>query len=139
MYFDLNPWNEFERLERDMQTLFDRTGYAPGRYAYPLTNIYENKDDLQVVAELPGLDKSQVNLTYNDGVLTLAGELPPYQAGKNAALIRQERASGRFEKSLRLPVAVKADQIQANFKDGLLSITLPKAEEAKPKQIAIHA
>jgi HSP20 family protein len=139
MMWNADVWNEMERLRREMNSLFSGVE-SPGRAAtYPLVNVYDGRDSLVVTAELPGMTKEKVGITYSDGVLTIAGNLEPLADIKDMAVIRQERSAGKFEKSLRLPAKVDQSKITASFTNGILTVTLPKAEEAKPRTIAIEA
>lgn len=139
MMWNTDTWLEMERLRRDMDGLFRNYAQSGGASTFPLTNVYESNDDLVISAELPGMTKEKVNITFSDGVLTIAGKGEPPSRTKDMAVIRRERAGGEFEKSLRIPTKVEADEISASFTDGVLRIQLPKAEEAKPKSITIEA
>ncbi|MCX7727437.1 MAG: Hsp20/alpha crystallin family protein [Chitinispirillaceae bacterium] len=139
MLWNVDLWNEMERLRREVNRLFSDTVGSVFTTTYPLVNIYEDKDNVVVTAELPGMNKENINITYNEGILTISGkrELPEYV--KKMTAIRQERATGSFEKTVRIPVKIEQEKITASFTDGILTITLPKAEEAKPKTIHIEA
>jgi HSP20 family protein len=139
MLWDTDVFNEMERLRRGMNNLFSGYGQAVGTATFPLMNVYASKDNIIVTAELPGITRDQVKITVADGVLTLTGETKPPVKTKGMAVIRQERSEGEFEKTFRIPTKVKQDAITASFVDGILTITLPKAEEAKPKNITIEA
>src|ERR1700677_903421 len=97
----------------------------------PAVDVYEDKNDVFVKAELPGLKKEGIEVSLEDGVLSISGERKNDEKLENAETYRAERFVGRFHRSLTLPTPVKADQVKANYKDGVLTITLPKAEEAK--------
>lgn len=139
MLWDVDLWREMDRLRRDMNGLFANYGRASGAATYPLLNVYEDKDTVTVAAELPGLTKDQVNITFSEGVLTITGNQEPLAQAKNMTIVRQERASGAFEKTVRIPTKVRHDKVSASFTNGVLTIQLPKAEEVKPKTIAIEA
>jgi len=139
MLWNTDVFSEMERLRRDMNNLFSDYGEAAGTATFPLMNVYDSKDTIIVTAELPGITKDQVNITVADGVLTLSGETKPLAKAKGMAVVRQERSEGEFEKTFRIPAKVKQDAIAASFANGILTITLPKAEEAKPKTIFIEA
>lgn len=138
MLWDTDVFNELKRLRREMNNLFSGYDQAAGAATFPLMNVYDSKDNIIVTAELPGLTKDQVRITVTDGVLTLAGETMPPVKAKGMAVIRHERPDGEFEKKFRIPTKVKQDAIAASFTNGILTITLPKAEEAKPRNIAIE-
>lgn len=137
MYWTVNPWKELERMRRDMDMLFSRSPVGTREPSFPLINTYESKEELLIVAELPGIPKEEVNITMENGTLTLSGERRPSVSDKEAVALRRERTQGRFEKKIRIPVKVDDAGISASFKDGVLTVKLPKAEEARPKQISI--
>jgi len=140
MLWNVDVWREMDRLRREMDNLFtgyERTGGAAA--TFPLVNIYDEKDNVVVTAELPGMTKDKVGITFADGVLTLAGKMEPLAEAKGMTVVRQERSVGDFEKTLRIPSRVQQDKISASFDNGVLTITLPKSEEAKPKTITIEA
>jgi HSP20 family protein len=139
MLWDYDILNEMDRLRRDMDSLFTGYNRAAGTATFPLLNAYDDKDNLVISAELPGFTKDQVNITYSEGALTITGKLPALDKVKNMTAIRQERIQGEFEKTLRIPGKVDQAKLRATFKDGILTITLPKCEEAKPKTIAVEA
>jgi HSP20 family protein len=99
--------------------------------------MYETKDDLVVTAELPGVNEKEVQLSITGDVLSLRGERTLNQETKQESFHRGERWYGRFERHLSLPISVQADKVKATYRDGVLTITLPKAEEIKPKSIKI--
>jgi HSP20 family protein len=103
----------------------------------PALDMYEDKDNIYVRAELPGMKKEDIDVSLHNGSLSISGERKTQEEFKNAEVYRSERFAGRFVRTLSLPTAVVADKIKAQYKDGILSITLPKAEEAKPKQIDV--
>lgn len=104
----------------------------------PAFDLYENQDKLTVRAEVPGLKKDQIKLVLKDDVLTVSGERRPDADSESAKYVRRERAFGSFERTVTLPFPVNHSGIAAKFEDGVLTITLPKAEEAKPRQIAVN-
>lgn len=139
MLWDGGIFSEMERLRREMNNLFSGYEQSAGNTSFPLMNVYDSKDDIVVTAELPGLSKEQVKITFADNILTLSGELKALPTSKGMALVRRERSEGEFEKTLRVPTKVRQDAISASFANGILTITLPKADEVKPKTIAIEA
>lgn len=139
MFFDFeSAFKELENLKNEINNIFHKSSYT-GLSSFPLVNMYENADNLQLVAELPGISKDDLNITINNDVLTLSGKREEKRYGEKIETLRKERSFGNFEKSFRLPLLVKKDEISANFSDGILTINLPKAEEAKPKKIIIQA
>lgn len=139
MLWDVDLFSEIERLRREMNGLFSSYGKNAGAATYPLLNVYDGKDVIVVMAELPGLSKEKVTITFSGGVLTIAGKHKILEKVKNMTAVRKERSEGDFEKTLNIPSKIDQEAINASFKDGILTVTLPKAEEAKPKTISIEA
>jgi HSP20 family protein len=105
----------------------------------PPVDLYEDKDFLVFKAELPGFKKENIEISLHDGVLTVSGERKVEDQSADTEAHRTERFYGKFQRSVSLPVAVDAEKIKASYEDGLLTVTLPKSEHAKPRQIAINA
>ena len=103
----------------------------------PAVDIAEHDSEYLVNIELPGVNKDDVKITLESNILTIRGEKKQEKDEKNDNYRRVERSYGSFQRSFTLPVMVKSDKIDASYKDGILSIVLPKAEEAKPKQIEV--
>jgi HSP20 family protein len=103
----------------------------------PALDVHDDKESFTVTLEAPGLKKEDFEISYHEGVLSIAGERKQETAAKERAYFRRERFFGRFSRSVSLPADVQADRITAAYKDGVLTVTLPKAEEAKPKQIEV--
>jgi len=100
-------------------------------------DIAENKDDFLVTAELPGLKKDDINISFKEGALIIEGERKDEKETKDIHYHRLERRQGKFYRSFNLGSKVKVDKIDATYKDGILTIKLPKVEEVKPKQIEV--
>ena len=146
-----NPWQTLEALRREIDRVFDESGsrtapfsraaFLPGRAArrYPLINLYEDKDAVYVEALAPGVDPSTLNLNVQGNTLSISGEKRRVAGDvQPEAFHRSERATGNFVRHIELPIEVDENKVQADYKHGLLNITLPKAEKAKPKQIAVQ-
>jgi len=103
----------------------------------PAVDLYEDKENVLVKAELPGMKKEEIEISLHEGVLTISGERKQEQKFKDAEMHRTERFIGRFQRTISLPSPVQADKVNAAYKDGILTVTLPKTEEAKPKQIDV--
>jgi len=134
--------DEIEQLfgqvfERVLESPLDRGGTQFLSGWLPAVDLYEDKDSVIVKAELPGMKKEDIDISLHDGFLTLSGERKEEQKYESADSYRSERVLGRFHRTISLPCRVDADKIKATYQDGILSVTLPKSEEAKPKQIAI--
>jgi HSP20 family protein len=132
-------------LRDEMDRLFDtplaalaRTSQLLSGWA-PALDLHEDKDNFVVKAELPGLKKEDIEISLHDGCLSISGERKNEEKFENAEVHRAERFVGRFQRTLALPAPVAVDKVKAQYKDGVLTITLPKTEEAKPKQIVVQA
>jgi HSP20 family protein len=145
---ELSPWPTFGRLSNlrdELDTLFELPFWSNfGRQTQlfsgwtPALDLYQNNDNLVAIVELPGMRKEDIEISLHDGMLTVAGERKSQtEAGEQAE--RTERYIGRFRRSITLPTRVDANKVSATYKDGMLTITLPKAEEVKPKQIQVNA
>jgi HSP20 family protein len=104
---------------------------------FPAVDVYEDKENLVVKAEVPGMKKEDIEISLHDGFLSFSGERKQETKSEGEEACRSERWLGRFHRSISLPCQVEADKIKAAYTDGILTVTLPKAEEAKPKQIPI--
>ncbi len=103
----------------------------------PALDVQEDKDNYIFRAELPGLKREDIEVSLQDGALVISGERKIEKVEEGTEIHRQERYYGKFQRALSLPAPVAADKIKAQYKDGVLTVTVPKAEEAKPKQIDI--
>src|SRR5437868_5423935 len=103
----------------------------------PALDLYQNDDNVVVVVELPGMRKEDIEISLHDGMLTIAGERKE-QTTEGDKAERSERYVGRFRRSITLPTRVDASKVNATYKDGILTVILPKAEEAKPKHIQVN-
>jgi HSP20 family protein len=130
---------------RNIDRLFDGFFFGPAAEERslatwaPVMDVREDEDGITVSTELPGLTSDDVKVTVDDGVLSISGEkkreIEEGKAGGDYHLV--ERQYGRFERSFRLPRMVDADKVTAKFENGVLNVSLPKSEKAKPKQIAV--
>jgi HSP20 family protein len=141
---ELVRWEPFESLNKMQSRINDlfRDSFGPSwaqpnSVTYPPVDVLESKDAYLIRAELPGMNKEDFHLEVKDGTLTLTGERKSEKATDGVEYRSVERVSGKFWRSFSLPETVKYDAIQANYKDGILEIHVPKAEEAKPRQIEI--
>jgi len=103
----------------------------------PALDVYEDKDNILVKAELPGMKREEIELSLHDGSLSLSGERKGENKYEDAEVYRSERFVGKFQRTVTLPSPVAADKVKAEYKDGILTVTLPKTEEAKPKHIDV--
>ncbi len=148
----LDVFRELESLRREVERAFEQFGsdfgvhpwfraaFLPGRAAraYPMLNVSEDRDAVYVEALAPGLDTETLEISVLHNRLRIAGEKQALSKDiKPEAFHRNERSAGRFVRTLDLPTEVDADKVTAEYKNGLLLITIPKAEAAKPKQITV--
>jgi HSP20 family protein len=137
-------WPTFGRLT-NLQDDWDRLFESPfGLFESPLTtgrapalDVQEDKDNYTISVELPGMKREDLSVSLQDGTLTISGERKAEKANQDVEIHRQERFYGKFQRTLTLAAPVAADKVKATYKDGVLTVTLPKIEEAKPKQIDI--
>src|SRR6266511_2829564 len=104
----------------------------------PALDLYEDKDNLIVKAELPGMRQEEIDISLHDGTLAISGERKQEDKHEDAEAYRSERFLGRFHRTLALPKPVQSEKAKATYQDGILTVTLPKTEEAKPKQIEVN-
>jgi HSP20 family protein len=146
-----NPWAGMETLRREIDRAFEnfgittepfaRSAFLPGRGArrYPMINLYEDRDTIYVEALAPGVDPKSFELSVVGNTLAIRGEKHRHASDvKPEAFHRSERATGKFVRTIELPVEVNAERVKADYHTGILTVTLPKAEQAKPKQISVH-
>lgn len=139
------PFREMMSLREAMDRLFEDSFVGPRWMGLDLEagalamDVYETDNDLVVTASVPGVKPEDVEITVTDDVLHIRGEVKSEEKVEKANYIRQERRFGRFERNLTLPMQVQADKAEAIFENGVLKLTLPKAEAVKPKQIKIKA
>jgi HSP20 family protein len=135
---------EMDRLQRQIHDLFDgfdgistqRRRIAP---SYPAINVWADEDSVLITAEIPGIDSSDIELNVLNDTLTLSGSRQNEQLPEDARYHRQERRFGQFTRSLKLPYSVDVDNVEANFKHGVLEITLPRTEADRPKKISVKS
>jgi HSP20 family protein len=141
--FGTPVWNQLQQLQAEMNHLFDRWGGDGRRFlglaAYPPVNVWEETDALHVEAELPGLNLSDLEIYVTGGnQLTLKGQRKQPTPEKGV-WHREERTFGEFSRVLTLPYPVDADKVEARFENGVLHLTLPKHETARPRKIAVKS
>jgi len=142
----VDPFSDVSDIQSEMNRLFDgffgrpsQVGQVGGieRVWAPAVDMYETKDELVITAELPGLTEKDLQLSITGDMLTIRGERRWDQEVKQDNYYRGERWFGKFERALPLPIPVQADKVKASYRDGVLTVTLPKVEEIKPKEIKI--
>jgi HSP20 family protein len=144
---ELVRWEQVEgvnRIQSRINELFEdalgRTRAQQSAAAgvwYPPVDILESKDSYLIRAELPGMRSEDLKTEVNEGILTLSGERKLEEPASGVEYHRVERVTGKFSRSFHVPQTVNPDGIKATYKDGILEVQVPKADEAKPRQIAI--
>jgi len=143
----LTSWPSLDRwstLRDDLNTLFDlpmwsgseRQGQLLSGWS-PALDLYQNKDNVVALVELPGMRKEDIEISLHDGTLSISGERK-FESEAAEKVERSERYVGKFRRSITLPSRIDAGKVTASYRDGILTVTLPKAEEAKPKQIQVN-
>ena len=133
----LTPFDKMfdSMMEAQFPEVVQQVGVKPYQgSAYPKVNVYEYEDKVGIVAEIPGLDKKQLNIEVEEGVLTISGDKHGIHEEDNATVLRRELKASSFKRSFELGDLLDGDNISANFKDGVLSISVPKVEPEKPKK-----
>ncbi len=140
----LTVFDDILNLEREMGGLFQGFpgGSVSGRFLrsgqhYPSVNIFDTSEDFVVLAELPGVGKEDVHMTLDNGLLTISGERKDGTTPDKAEWLRKEIGTGSFSRVIELPRHVDGDRISAELSDGILRVVLPKAEDAKPREVKI--
>ena len=138
------PFRNMYSLQDEINRMFEEFSGRPQdaddnmMRLVPAADVMENKDNFLVTAELPGIHKEDIRVTVQNNMLTVSGEKKKETENKGDTWHRVERNYGSFSRSFELPAMVDPGKIKAEFKDGVLTIELPKAEEAKPKEIAVN-
>ena len=136
----LTPFDKmFDTLvENNFPEVVQQVGVKPYQgTAYPKVNVYEYDDKVGIVAEIPGLDKKQLNVDVEEGVLTISGDKHGVWQEDGAKVLRRELKASSFKRSFTLGELLDGESIKANFKDGVLSIEIPKMEPAKPQKHSV--
>ena len=136
------PFRNVSDIQGEVNRMFDTFLGRPmtepsGRAWLPPVDMHETKDDLVLNVELPGVSEKDVTVSITGDLLSIKGERRWNDEAKDRQYLHMERAYGQFERLVQLPMAVQADKVKASYRDGVLQITLPKAEELKPREIKI--
>jgi HSP20 family protein len=131
-----NPWDLMSSLHRDVSRL--RLADAPERFV-PAVDIYEEAGRFVVLSDLPGVEAARIDITVEQDLLTIKGERKATEPVEGASLQRAERASGEFERKFRLPETAASEGIQADYRDGVLTVCIPKSEKSAPYRIEVTA
>ena len=138
-----SPFEELERMRKEMDWLTE--GLTGGRLrepaagVFPLTNVTEDNDNFYVRSELPGLKADELNISVTGDTISISGERKLPVEDEKALYHRREREAGSFSRIVSLPTQVDTGKVEARSADGILTVVLPKAEAARPKQIAVKA
>jgi HSP20 family protein len=130
--------NEVDRLQDQMNRLFQgaSTTQAVGS---PALNIWSSENAIMASAELPGIDTGKLDISVNGNVLTIRGAYPEQQLKSGENWVRQERPEGSFVRVFQLPFQVETEKVDAKYRNGILYLTLPRAEAEKPKRISVKS
>jgi len=136
-----STWGELDRLQREMNRLFEPLSRSSGRAPseFPAVNIWTGEDTALLTAELPGVNPDKIEVTVKNDTVTIRGSRAVEALGKGEAYLRQERGAGAFVRSFALPFHVDGGKVTAQYRMGILQLTLPRAEEDKPKRITVNA
>jgi len=138
-----DPVGELDRIRREIDDMFDpaaRRFFSDGlfdREFSPAMDVVENEDGFLVSVDLPGVNREDLDISVADNVLTIKGEKKDSREHKEGKFFRKESWEGSFQRTLALPQGVDTGKIDAKMRDGVLALSLPKREEAKPRQIAV--
>jgi len=128
-----------DTMDRMLENYFGRSPKAFEGYDVIDLDLYQTDNDVVIEASIPGIDPDDINISVAGEVLTIKGEVKQETESKEADYHIKERRYGSFSRSISLPTQVVADKANAEFKNGILKLTLPKAEEVKPKTITVKA
>ena len=130
-----------DRLQREMNRLFN--DYQPSRLnaapSFPAMNIWTNEEGQVITAEIPGVEIEDIEISVTGETLTISGSRKVEELEENSHYHRRERGHGKFKRSLQLPFPVQTDKVEASIEKGVLTISLPRAEEDKPRKIAVKS
>ena len=136
----LTPFDKMfdQMVEAQFPDVVKQVGVKPYQgSAYPKVNVYEFEDKVGIVAEIPGLDKKQLNVEVEEGILTISGDKHNTFEDEGAKVLRRELKQSSFKRSFELGEQLDGDNINASFKDGVLSVSIPKVEPEKPKKTSV--
>jgi HSP20 family protein len=134
-------WDEMERLQRQMNRLFDDFNPGDGHSFpdFPAVNLWSSSEGAMLTAELPGVKHEDIDISVVGDALTLTGKREPEKVGKDVRFHRQERSFGQFVRSIELPFTVDANKVEAVFEKGVLYVHLPRTEAEMPKKISVKS
>ncbi|HEO64040.1 MAG TPA: Hsp20/alpha crystallin family protein [Candidatus Omnitrophica bacterium] len=141
----INPFQDLERIQREMNRLFDSSlmgwqGRGSGLFEdawSPAVDVYDSKDNIMVKADIPGMNKEDLDVSVYGDTLVIKGEKKQEKESRDKDFVRTERFYGAFQRIISLPAEVDAEKVSAVYKDGVLELVLAKKEESKPKQFKV--
>lgn len=146
--FNVPTWSfnrsfrEFDRLRREMDELYGAlaggTFPMPSAGVFPLTNVSEDTENYYVRAELPGIKSNELNIQVTEEGVSISGERKIPEEGNTVRYHRREREAGKFSRLINLPKKVDVNKVEASMENGILKVTIPKSEAAKPRKITVH-
>jgi len=136
-----NLWEEMERMQREMGKMKNAFSFERPQSSgvFPAINAWANEDEEIVTAEIPGVDPSEIDLAIVNDVLTISGERKAVEPNGEMRYHRRERTYGKFSRSIQLAFAVDSSKVSAGYEDGILKVTLPRAEADKPHKITVKS
>jgi HSP20 family protein len=134
----MDPLMEMSRIQEEMNRLFNDT-FGTGAAGFPPVNVWSDADEAWVTVELPGVNPADIRLSARDDELMMEGERKEFQVKEGEEVHRQERNFGAFKRSAPLPFKVDPSRIDAKYKNGILTVRLPRHEAEKPRKIQIAA
>jgi len=133
-----DPWSHFRDLQREINRLFE--GFPFGfEEEFPRVNMWANDAQAVVTAEIPGVEPDDIEISVEGDILTIRGTRKPDALEERATYHRRERETGDFARSVQLPFAPDREKVEAEFKNGVLRITVPRSEQEKPRRIPVRA
>jgi len=132
-----NPFDELKNIQKELNKAFGTYGFESN--SYPAVNIYGNEDNIIFKVELAGVNKDDINISVHENSITIEGKKNKDVLKEDEKCFRQERSSGKFIRSFTLPYDVDNEKVSASYKDGILTVNLPRIETSKPKKISIKS
>lgn len=134
-----NPWGEFSRLHDHVNRLFAGGQRGLGRNGYPAVNVWSDRENIFLTAEVPGVDPKDLDISVHGRTVTLKGERKAEDNAKDSETLRQERPYGVFSRTLELPYEIDAEKVAAEYRNGVLQVKLARSAKDQPKKIAVKS
>ena len=134
-----DPFVDMRRMQSQMNRLFDGLGTSRSVASYPPVNFWTGEDSIVMTAELPGLSQDDIEITVRNSAISIRGEFSDQDIDDDLTWHRRERPKGKFSRSVELPFRVEADQVDARFENGVLTVEMQRPEDEKPKRIEIKS